>query len=188
MIPAILIGYALGSLPIGYLVAQRAGGIDLRRAGSGNVGAANVFRTAGLPSAIAVMIADVAKGAVAVALAGGGTNAVAAGVAAVIGHIYPVWLQFRGGKGVATASGVFGILSPVPTVIAAATFAIVVARTRFVSLGSIVASIVLPILEWLTPGRRAVDIGATVVAALILFRHRGNVTRLLSRTERALGA
>jgi glycerol-3-phosphate acyltransferase PlsY len=176
MIPAILIGYAVGSLPIGYLVAQRAGGIDLRRAGSGNVGAANVFRTAGLPSAIAVMIADVAKGAV------------AAGVAAVIGHIYPVWLQFRGGKGVATASGVFGILSPVPTVIAAAAFAIVVARTRFVSLGSIVASIVLPILEWLTPGRRAVDIGATVVAALILFRHRGNVTRLLSRTERALGA
>ena len=120
MIPAILIGYALGSLPIGYLVAQRAGGIDLRRAGSGNVGTANVFRTAGLPSAIAVMIADVAKGAVAVALAGGGTNAVAAGVAAVIGHIYPVWLQFRGGKGVATASGVFGMLSPVPTVIAAA--------------------------------------------------------------------
>ena len=188
MIPAILIGYAVGSLPIGYLVAQRAGGIDLRRAGSGNVGAANVFRTAGLPSAIAVMIADMAKGAVAVALAGGGTNAVAAGVAAVIGHIYPVWLQFRGGKGVATASGVFGMLSPVPTVIAAAAFAIVVARTRFVSLGSIVASIVLPILEWLTPGRRAVDIGATVVAALILFRHRGNVTRLLSRTERALGA
>ena len=188
MIPAILIGYAVGSLPIGYLVAQRAGGIDLRRAGSGNVGADNVFRTAGLPSAIAVMIADVAKGVVAVALAGGGTNAVAAGVAAVIGHIYPVWLQFRGGKGVATASGVFGILSPVPTVIAAAAFAIVVARTRFVSLGSIVASIMLPILEWLTPGRRAVDIGATVVAALILFRHRGNVTRLLSRTERALGA
>ena len=188
MIPAILIGYAVGSLPIGYLVAQRAGGIDLRRAGSGNVGAANVFRTAGLPSAIAVMIADVAKGAVAVALAGGGTNAVAAGVAAVIGHIYPVWLQFRGGKGVATASGVFGMLSPVPTVIAAAAFAIVVTRTRFVSLGSIVASIVLPIMEWLTPGQRAVDIGATVVAALILFRHRGNVTRLLSRTERALGA
>jgi acyl phosphate:glycerol-3-phosphate acyltransferase len=188
MIPAILIGYAMGSLPIGYLVAQRAGGIDLRRAGSGNVGAANVFRTAGLASAIAVMIADMAKGAVAVAIAGGGANAVAAGVAAVVGHIYPVWLQFRGGKGVATASGVFGILSPLPTVLAAAAFTLVVARTRFVSLGSIVASIVLPIAEWLTPGRRAVDIGATLVAALILFRHRGNAMRLRSRTERALGA
>src|SRR5215204_6129907 len=122
MIPAILIGYAVGSLPIGYLVAQRAGGIDLRRTGSGNVGAANVYRTAGLPSAIAVKIADMAKGAVAVSLAGGGSSAVAAGVAAVIGHIYPVWLQFRGGKGVATASGVFAVLSPLPTAVAAVAF------------------------------------------------------------------
>ena len=188
MIPAILIGYAVGSLPIGYLVAQRAGGIDLRRAGSGNVGATNVYRTAGLPSAIAVMIADMAKGAVAVSIAGGGSSAVAAGVAAVIGHIYPVWLQFRGGKGVATASGVFAVLSPLPTMVAAAAFTIVVARTRFVSLGSIVATIALPIVEWLMPGRRAVDIGATLVAALILFRHRANVMRLRARTERALGA
>jgi len=187
MIPAILIGYAVGSLPIGYLVAQRAGGIDLRRAGSGNVGAANVYRTAGLSTAIAVMIADMAKGATAVLIAGGGSNAVAAGVAAVVGHIYPIWLQFRGGKGVATAGGVFGVLTPLPTAVAAAAFAIVVARTRFVSLGSIVAAIVLPIAAWLTPGLRVVDIGATVVAALILFRHRGNARRLLSGTERAIG-
>ena len=188
MIPAILIGYAVGSLPIAYLVAQRrAGGIDLRRVGSGNVGATNVYRTAGLGAAIAVMIADMGKGAAAVWLAGGGANAVAAGVAAVIGHIYPVWLGFKGGKGVATASGVFAVLTPVPTLLAAATFALVVARTRFVSLGSIVATIVLPIAEWLTPGRLAVDIGATMVALLILFRHRGNAARLLSRTERALG-
>jgi glycerol-3-phosphate acyltransferase PlsY len=187
MIPAILIGYAVGSLPIGYLVAQRAGGIDLRRVGSGNVGATNVYRTAGLSTAIAVMIADMAKGATAVLIAGGGSNAVAAGVAAVVGHIYPIWLQFRGGKGVATASGVFGVLTPLPTMVAAAAFAVVVTRTRFVSLGSIVATIVLPIVSWLTPGRRAVDIGATVVAALILFRHRGNARRLLSRTERAIG-
>ena len=187
MIPAILIGYALGSLPIGYLVALRAGGIDLRHAGSGNVGAANVYRTAGLSKAIAVMLADMAKGAAAVMIAGGGSNAVAAGVAAVVGHIYPVWLQFRGGKGVATASGVFGMLSPLPTLVAAAAFTVVVARTRFVSLGSIVATIVLPIVGWMMPGRRAVDIGATLVAALILFRHRGNAMRLLSRTERAIG-
>ena len=157
MIPAILIGYAVGSLPIGYLVAQRAGGIDLRRVGSGNVGATNVYRTAGLSTAIAVMIADMAKGATAVLIAGGGSNAVAAGVAAVVGHIYPIWLQFRGGKGVATASGVFAVLTPLPTMVAAAAFAVVVTRTRFVSLGSIVATIVLPIVSWLTPGRRAVD-------------------------------
>lgn len=186
MIPAILIGYLVGSLPIGYLVVQR-GGIDLRRVGSGNVGATNVYRSTNLKTAIAVMLVDMAKGAAAVLLAGGGANAVAAGVAAVLGHVYPVWLRFRGGKGVATASGVFGVLSPIATIAAAVAFVIVVARWRFVSLGSVVATILLPIVEWMTPGLRAVDIGATIVAALILFRHRGNIARLLSRTERALG-
>jgi glycerol-3-phosphate acyltransferase PlsY len=188
MIPAILIGYAFGSLPIGYLVAHSAGGVDLRRVGSGNVGATNVYRSTSLRIAIAVMLADMGKGAGAVLLAGGGANAAAAGVAAVIGHVYPVWLRFRGGKGVATASGVFAVLSPVATVIAAAAFAIVVARTRFVSLGSIVATIVLPAIEWMTPGLRAIDIATTLVAMLILFRHRGNIVRLMSRTERVLGA
>lgn len=187
MIPAILIGYFVGSLPVGYLVAQGAGGVDLRRVGSGNVGATNVYRTTGPAIAIAVMLADIAKGAVAVWLAGG-MNPVAAGVAAVAGHIYPVWLRFRGGKGVATASGVFAMLAPLPTLLAAAAFLVVVARTRFVSLGSIVATLVLPIVEWMTPGRRAVDIGTAIVAALILFRHRANMQRLVSRTERALGA
>jgi acyl phosphate:glycerol-3-phosphate acyltransferase len=188
LLPAILAGYAVGSLPIGYLVAQSAGGVDLRRVGSGNVGATNVYRTTSLNVAIAVMLADVAKGAGAVLLAGGGVNAVAAGVAAVVGHVYPVWLRFRGGKGVATASGVFGVLTPFPALLALTAFGLIVARTRFVSLGSIVATILLPVVEWLTPGLRAVDIGATMVAMLILFRHRSNVMRLRSRTERALGA
>ena len=187
MIPAILLGYLVGSLPIGYLVAQGAAGVDLRRVGSGNVGATNVYRTTGLTIAIAVMVADMAKGAGAVLLAANG-NGVAAGVAAVVGHVYPVWLRFRGGKGVATASGVFAMLTPISALIAAIMFAIVVARTRFVSLGSVVATIVLPVAEWMTPGRRGVDIGTTIVAALILFRHRGNIMRLMSRTERALGA
>jgi acyl phosphate:glycerol-3-phosphate acyltransferase len=188
MIPAILFGYAVGSLPIGYLVAQSASGLDLRRIGSGNVGATNVYRAAGLTTAIAVMIADMGKGAAAVLLAGGGVNAVAAGVAAVVGHIYPVWLKFRGGKGVATASGVFGVLAPVPTLLAAAAFMALVARTRFVSLGSIVATAMLPLVGWLTAGPRSVDVGATIVAALILFRHRGNALRLWSRTERSLSS
>lgn len=193
LLPAILIGYLIGSLPIGYLVTQGTRGIDLRRAGSGNVGAANVYRTSGLGIAIGVMLADAGKGAAAVLLAGGNAGgagsiaAVAAGVAAVAGHVYPVWLGFRGGKGVATASGVFSVLSPLPTAIAAAAFALTVYRSRFVSLGSIVATLVLPIIEWLRPGLPAVDIGATIVAALILFRHRGNMARLWSRTERALG-
>lgn len=184
--PAILIGYAVGSLPIGYLVSQSMRGVDLRQVGSGNVGATNVYRTSGLPMAIAVMLADAGKGAGAVLLGGGGATGVAAGVAAVVGHIYPVWLRFRGGKGVATASGVFGVLSPAATVIAVAAFALTVGRTRFVSLGSIVATVLLPVVEWLTPGLRAVDIGATIVAALILVRHRGNMVRLWTRSERAL--
>ena len=187
LLPAILTGYAVGSLPIGYLLTQRTRGIDLRRAGSGNVGAANVYRTSGLRMAIVVVMADVAKGAAAVALAGDQLPAAAAGVAAVTGHIYPVWLKFKGGKGVATASGVFSVLTPLPAALAAAGFVVTVLLTRFVSLGSIVASVLLPTIEWLTPGMRAVDIGATIVAALILFRHRGNMVRLWSRTERALG-
>jgi glycerol-3-phosphate acyltransferase PlsY len=185
--PAIVIGYAVGSLPIGYLIAQSARGVDLRQVGSGNVGATNVYRTSGLSMAIAVMLADAAKGAGAVFLGGGGITGVAAGVAAVFGHVYPVWLGFRGGKGVATASGVFGVLSPLPMAIAVVAFAIVVARTRFVSLGSIVATVLLPVIAWLTPGLPAVDIGATIIAALVLFRHRGNMVRLWTRTERALG-
>jgi glycerol-3-phosphate acyltransferase PlsY len=187
VLPAIFLGYAIGSLPIGFLVAHGTRGVDLRRAGSGNVGAANVYRTAGLGMAIAVMVADMAKGAAAVLIAGGGAAAVAAGVAAVVGHVYPVWLGFHGGKGVATAGGVFGVLSPWPTALAAAAFGLTVARTRFVSLGSVVAAIMLPLAEWLTPGLRAVDIAATLVALLILFRHRGNIARLWSRTEPAAG-
>ena len=186
MIPAILIGYAVGSLPIGYLVAQCTGGVDLRRVGSGNVGATNAYRASGLALAIAVLLADIAKGAAAVWLAGT-SNPAAAGVAAVVGHIYPVWLRCRGGKGVATAGGVFAVLAPVATLLAAVTFALVVARTRFVSAGSIAAAVVLPGVQWMTPGLRAVDIATTLVATLILFRHRGNITRLMSRTERALG-
>jgi acyl phosphate:glycerol-3-phosphate acyltransferase len=187
LFPSIVIGYTIGSLPIGFLVTHSARGVDLRRAGSGNVGAANVYRTSGLRMALAVMVADAGKGAGAVLLGGGGSNAVAAGVAAVIGHVYPVWLGFRGGKGVATASGAFSVLSPIPAAIAAAAFATVVFGTRFVSLGSIVAAVLLPLIEWVVPGPRAVDIGATIVATLILFRHRGNMLRLWSRTERALG-
>jgi acyl phosphate:glycerol-3-phosphate acyltransferase len=187
LLPATVIGYAVGSLPIGFLIAHTASGIDLRQVGSGNVGAANVYRIGGRRLGILVMLADAAKGAVAVLLSGSGAPAVAAGVAAVVGHIYPVWLGFRGGKGVATASGVFGVLAPWPTAIAAAAFGLVVSRTRLVSLGSIVAALLLPVIEWSMPGLRAVDIGATAVAILILFRHRGNVARLWSRTERALG-
>ena len=187
LLPA-LFGYVIGSLPIGYLLARAAGGVDLRLVGSGNVGATNVYRTAGRSMAVMVMIADMGKGAASVFLAGPGAAAVAAGTAAVVGHVYPVWLGFRGGKGVATASGVFAVLSPLAALIAALVFVGTVWRTRLVSLGSIVATLVLPICEWLTPGPRLVDVAATAVAALVLFRHRSNIARLRAHTERAPGA
>jgi glycerol-3-phosphate acyltransferase PlsY len=186
-VTAALAGYAIGSLPVGYLLAQ-ASGVDLRRVGSGNVGATNAYRSAGRMMAVVVMIADMAKGSASVFAGGAGILGVVAGAGAVVGHIYPVWLGFRGGKGVATASGVFAILSPWPVVIAAVSFVVAVWRTKFVSLGSILATIMLPIAEWLTPGPRSVDIAATGVAVLILFRHRGNIARLWTHSERALGA
>jgi len=192
MIPAILIGYVVGSLPIGYLVAQTTG-IDLRRAGSGNVGATNVYRTTNLRLAIAVLIADVGKGAGAVVLAGGGRNAAAAGIAAVIGHIYPVWLGFRGGKGVATGVGVFLILAPIVVVCAGIIFVAVVWLTRYVSLGSIIAAATLPLFVWLqsvfveqVPDLRPLLIAASVGALLIVFAHRGNIARLARGTESRL--
>src|SRR5215212_8865729 len=147
----LLLGYLAGSVPFAFLLARRAG-IDVRVAGSGNVGAANVCRTTGAWRGVTVMALDAAKGAAAVSVvylaAGGASLAALTGAAAVVGHIYPVWLRFRGGKGVAVAAGVFGILSPAATGLAAALFVVIVWMTRYVSLGSMAATIVLPPAVW----------------------------------------
>jgi glycerol-3-phosphate acyltransferase PlsY len=189
MLP-ILLGYLAGSVPFGFLLARRAG-IDVRIAGSGNVGAANVLRTAGAWRGIAVMTLDIAKGAAAVLLAnpapGGRPLAALAGAAAVVGHIYPVWLRFHGGKGVAVAAGVFGILSPVATAVAALLFLFTVGFSRYVSLGSIAATLALPPMAWWAGAPRAVVAAAAGTGALILFRHRANVRRLRCGTERKVG-
>jgi acyl phosphate:glycerol-3-phosphate acyltransferase len=189
MLP-ILLGYLAGSVPFGFLLARRAG-IDVRVAGSGNVGAANVLRTAGAWRGVAVMTLDIAKGAAAVLLAnpapGGRPLAALAGAAAVVGHIYPVWLRFHGGKGVAVAAGVFGILSPVATAVAALLFLFTVGFTRYVSLGSIAAALALPPMAWWAGAPRAVVAAAAGTGALILFRHRANVRRLRCGTERKVG-
>src|SRR4051794_763480 len=136
---SILAGYLAGSVPFAFLLARRAG-IDVRVAGSGNVGAANVLRTTGARRAVLVMALDVAKGIAAVLLvhvaSGGASLAALTGAAAVVGHIYPVWLRFHGGKGVAVAAGVFSILAPAATGIAASLFLLTVVLTRYVSLGS----------------------------------------------------
>lgn len=188
---AVLLGYLTGSVPFAYLLARRAG-IDVRKAGSGNVGAANVLRTTGAWRGVIVMALDVTKGVAAVALAyvlaGSAALAAVTGAAAVVGHIYPVWLRFHGGKGVAVAAGVFTMLSPAAAAIAAGLFLITVWITRYISLGSIAASLALPPAAWLTGEPRAVVIAAAGSAALILFRHRTNWRRLRQGTERRMGA
>jgi glycerol-3-phosphate acyltransferase PlsY len=186
---SILFGYLAGSVPFAFLLARRAG-IDVRSAGSGNVGAANVLRTTGVWRGVLVMALDVAKGAAAVAIAhvSSGGNGIAAltGAAAVVGHIYPVWLRFHGGKGVAVAAGVFAILSPVATAIAMSLFLLIVWTTRYVSLGSVAATLALPPAAWLTGAPGAVVGAAAGTAGLILFRHRANLGRLRSGTERKI--
>jgi glycerol-3-phosphate acyltransferase PlsY len=188
---SVLLGYLAGSVPFAFLLARRAG-IDLRIAGSGNVGAANVLRTTGAWRGALVMSLDVAKGAAAVLVASAATGAAPVvaltGAAAIVGHIYPVWLRFHGGKGVAVAAGVFSVLAPVATAIAASLFLVTVLMTRYVSLGSVAATLALPPAAWLAGAPRAVVLAAAAMGALILFRHRANLRRLYSGTERRVGA
>ncbi|HEY2432987.1 MAG TPA: glycerol-3-phosphate 1-O-acyltransferase PlsY [Vicinamibacterales bacterium] len=190
MIPWILIGYAVGSVPFAFIVARRAG-IDVRVSGSGNVGAANVLRTTGTPLGVIVMALDILKGAATVLLAaaieGTPSAMAAAGAAAVVGHIYPVWLRFHGGKGVAVAAGVFGVLAPIATIAAAAVFLIVVWGTRVISLGSVAATVTLPSVALLSGGSRTVVAASAGSGVLILFRHRANLRRILRGTERRMG-
>ncbi len=185
---ALAVAYLLGAIPFALLLARRVAGTDVRHTGSGNIGAANVLRTTRPAIGVSVLALDIGKGAAAVTLAawiGGGEGVSAAAAAvAVVGHLFPVCLGFRGGKGVATAGGAFAVLSPVPTTIAVALFAAVVAITRHVSLGSIIAAVMLPPLVFFLGGAAATVNAALVAAALIVFRQRPNVSRLLSGTER----
>ncbi|MEX1127474.1 MAG: glycerol-3-phosphate 1-O-acyltransferase PlsY [Vicinamibacterales bacterium] len=189
MLP-ILLGYLAGSVPFAYLLARRRG-IDVRVAGSGNVGAANVLRTTGPWRGVIVMSLDVAKGIGAVAIAhmlAGGTALMAlSGAAAIVGHIYPVWLRFHGGKGVAVAAGVFTMLSPGATALAAGLFLVIAWITRYVSLASIAASLALPPAAWILGSPLSVVLVAAGAAVLILFRHRANWYRLRAGTERRMG-
>jgi glycerol-3-phosphate acyltransferase PlsY len=189
---AILMAYGIGSTPFAWLLARRWGARDLRHVGSGNVGAANVFRASGVTAGVLVAILDVAKGAASVVVAdrmgAGAGTAAAAGMAAIVGHVYPFWLHFRGGKGVATACGVFAILTPVAAAPALAVFISTVWITKYVSLGSVLASLALPPIAYATGSSAPVVIVACAACALIVFRHRSNVVRLRTGTERRLGA
>jgi len=189
---AIFVAYGIGSTPFAWLLARRWGARDLRRVGSGNVGAANVFRATGVTAGVLAAILDVAKGAASVLVAdrmgASAGTAAAAGMAAIVGHVYPFWLHFRGGKGVATACGVFAILTPAAVAPVLAVFVSTVWITKYVSLGSVLASLALPPIAYATGSPGPVVIVACAACVLIVFRHRSNVVRLRTGTERRLGA
>jgi glycerol-3-phosphate acyltransferase PlsY len=187
----VAVGYLLGSIPFAFLLSRRWAGLDIRKAGSGNVGAANVLRTTGIGAAVAVMLLDVAKGAgsvlVAERLSAGATAPAVAGLAAIVGHIYPVWLRFRGGKGVATACGVFSVLTPAALGPAVALFVGAVWLTRYVSLGSVLATVAIGPVAYALHAPGAVVACAVGSAIVIVFRHRSNLARLVAGTERRIG-
>jgi glycerol-3-phosphate acyltransferase PlsY len=187
---AVLAAYLMGSIPFAQLLSKRRG-IDLRRVGSGNVGASNVLRTLGVRPAVLAMMLDAVKGTVAVLIAQRLTNGVAApvaaGLASMIGHVYPIWLRFRGGKGVATAAGAFAVLTPVAAVVAVGAFLLTVALTRFISVGSMVAALTLAAWAIASDAPRIVEVGAAIGAALVLIGHRANLLRLVAGTERRVG-
>lgn len=191
MIAAIVVAYLIGSLPFALLLARRWGA-DIRHVGSGNVGAANVLRATGVRVGVLVALLDIAKGAIGVVLAqrlgGGPAVPAAAGVAAILGHIYPVWLRFRGGKGVATACGVFSVLAPMAMPPALVIFVATVWITKYISLGSMLATIALPPMAYALGSPAAAVVAAFVASGIIVFRHRSNWARLRTGTERRIGA
>lgn len=184
--------YLLGSVPFAIVLVRLFRGVDVRTQGSGTAGATNVLRTSGKGLAVATMLLDVGKGVVPVlgmqALTHDPRWLGAAAVAAIVGHIFPVWFGFRGGKGVATAIGGFAVLSWGAVLAVVGAFVLVVAATRYVSLGSVTAACLLPLsLRLLFHAPDAVVIAAAATTLLIVVSHRANIRRLLDGTERRLG-
>lgn len=189
----VVVGYLLGSISFAVLLVRAVRGTDIRTVGSGNAGATNVLRAHGKKLALLVALLDVGKGAAAVALMRLVTAdpfwAAAAGVAAVLGHVFPIFYGFRGGKGVATAIGAFLVLAPVPLLCSLALFVVVVALTRYVSLGSVISMVLLPpVAGLLFHAPRPVVTAAAVVALLVVLKHLGNLKRLARGEERKIGA
>lgn len=196
-----LAGYLLGSIPTGYLVAA-ARGIDIRTVGSGNIGATNVFRYLGVPAGIFVLLADALKGWVAVVLvtrimwaafnATGGPLArewvgIIAGLSAILGHNFTCWLHFKGGKGIATSAGVLVALVPWALVISLTIWLVLFVVTRYVSLASICASAALPFATWLTGQSSTLIFMTAAMGALAIYKHKGNIQRLIRGTENRIG-
>jgi glycerol-3-phosphate acyltransferase PlsY len=189
----VVLGYLLGSIPFGYLLVRATGGGDIRFRGSGNIGATNVARTSGWTVGVATLLLDSAKGFLAVWLSGhfsGGNfrHMMYAGLASILGHVFPVWLKFQGGKGVATALGVFLAMCWLAVVAAVALFLLVALFWRYVSLASISAAAALPLLVYLlyAPGHAPptpVSVCTLLAAVVVIVKHRDNIERLLAGTE-----
>lgn len=185
--------YLLGSIPFGLLLARAFGRGDVRKVGSGNIGATNVARAAGLLAGIFTLVLDAAKGAGAVLLAeklshNSATWMMIAAFAALLGHCFPVWLKFKGGKGVAAAAGIFLVLSPLACLAAVILFLLVVIFWRYISLGSVSSAAAMPLLIYFLWAPRhapppAVTVGAVAAALVIIYKHRGNLQRLVEGAE-----
>ena len=195
----VLGAYLLGSIPTGFLAAK-ARGIDIRSVGSGNIGATNAMRVLGKPIGIAVLLLDALKGYLAVWLcaviagragivpADTAVLMILAGIGAVLGHNYTCWLRFKGGKGIATTAGVFLALAPWALLVALVVFLLAVFLTRYVSVASISAAIALPTAVWImTPQNLWLGGMATVLGVLAIYKHKGNIQRLMAGTENRLG-
>ena len=192
---AAVVSYLLGSIPFGYLLVRVFHGEDVRAGGSGNIGATNVARTS--PAlGVATLVLDAGKGLAAVALAraffhGPHLSLVMTTAAffAVVGHLFPVWLKFRGGKGVATSFGSFALLAPKSIVCVVGIFLIVVAAFRYISLGSVFAAALFPLMAWsLREVEPSQFVLITAASLLVIWKHRQNMTRLWAGTESKLGA
>lgn len=188
----LLLSYLLGSISFGYLAGRFFRGIDIRDFGSGNTGSTNILRTLGTGPAIIVLLLDAGKGWVAVYLAHTFTGvplvAMLAGIAVVVGHNWPVFYGFRGGRGIATSIGVIAGLAPLVILIAGITGVAVIAVTRYVSLGSVIGSILIPVLMVVLNEPIEYQAFGFVLSILAVWRHRENIVRLLNGTENKFGS
>jgi glycerol-3-phosphate acyltransferase PlsY len=179
----------LGSIPFGYLLTRVATGRDVRASGSGNIGATNVLRTAGKELGIATLLLDILKGTLAVWIAQYLTNAdptwmALAAFAVSAGHVFPVFLNFKGGKAVATFAGAFGYLMPIPLALTVIVFVFGVASTRYISAGSVLAAGLFPLAAWLILQPSAIEMFAAIAAsALVIYRHKSNIERIRAGNE-----
>jgi glycerol-3-phosphate acyltransferase PlsY len=182
----VVLAYLIGSIPFGYLIVRMSGRGDVRHVGSGGTGATNVSRRAGKAAGVLTLVLDAIKGAIAVLIAtraGDSWLVAAAAIAVIVGHIFPVWLGFRGGKGVATALGVFVVLAPLALLCAGVVFLIVFLLTRYVSLGSMTAVASVPLVVSVNGLTSPIFLSSVAAAALVIFAHRANILRLMNGTE-----